>query len=61
MMQKKVKMQKGVASFNTTPYSILCPGQDLNLHTLAGASPSSWCVYQFHHLGELCCYLEKSR
>ena len=33
-------------------YSILCPGQDLNLHTLAG-DISSWCVYQFHHLGGL--------
>lgn len=28
-----------------------CPGQDSNLHTLSGASPSSWYVYQFHHLG----------
>lgn len=29
----------------------LCPGQDSNLHTLASTSPSSWRVYQFHHLG----------
>ena len=28
-----------------------CPEQDSNLHTREGASPSSWCVYQFHHLG----------
>ena len=28
-----------------------CPEQDSNLHTGTGASPSSWCVYQFHHLG----------
>lgn len=33
--------------------SALCPGQDLNLHNLAVASPSSWCVYQFRHLGFL--------
>jgi hypothetical protein len=30
---------------------VKCPGQDSNLHTFNGASPSSWCVYQFHHLG----------
>ena len=29
----------------------LCPEQDSNLHTVAGTSPSSWRVYQFHHLG----------
>jgi surfactin synthase thioesterase subunit len=29
-----------------------CPEQDSNLHTVAGTSPSSWRVYQFHHLGE---------
>ncbi len=29
----------------------LCPEQDSNLHTLASTSPSSWRVYQFHHLG----------
>ena len=29
----------------------VCPGQDSNLHTLASTSPSSWRVYQFHHLG----------
>jgi hypothetical protein len=45
-------MSKKGCMMNAT-YSILCPGQDLNLHTLAGASPSSWCVYQFHHLGGL--------
>jgi hypothetical protein len=28
-----------------------CPEQDSNLHTVAGTSPSSWRVYQFHHLG----------
>lgn len=31
----------------------MCPGQDLNLHDLAVTSPSSWRVYQFHHLGNL--------
>ena len=30
---------------------LLCPEQDSNLHAFDGASPSSWCVYQFHHLG----------
>ena len=29
----------------------LCPEQDSNLHTVIGTSPSSWRVYQFHHLG----------
>ncbi len=28
-----------------------CPEQDSNLHTVTGTSPSSWRVYQFHHLG----------
>lgn len=32
-------------------FVILCPEQDSNLHTLASTSPSSWRVYQFHHLG----------
>ncbi len=32
-------------------YKVWCPGQDSNLHAFDGASPSSWCVYQFHHLG----------
>ena len=31
----------------------LCPEQDSNLHTVTGTSPSSWRVYQFHHLGEM--------
>ena len=30
-----------------------CPEQDSNLHTVTGTSPSSWRVYQFHHLGDL--------
>ncbi len=30
---------------------LLCPEQDSNLHTVTGTSPSSWRVYQFHHLG----------
>ena len=30
-----------------------CPEQDSNLHTLASTSPSSWRVYQFHHLGNI--------
>ncbi len=32
-------------------FFFVCPGQDSNLHTLASTSPSSWRVYQFHHLG----------
>ena len=32
---------------------LMCPEQDSNLHTVAGTSPSSWRVYQFHHLGGL--------
>lgn len=31
----------------------LCPGRDSNLHAETGTSPSSWRVYQFHHLGIL--------
>ncbi len=31
----------------------LCPGQDSNLHTATGTTPSKWRVYQFHHLGNL--------
>ena len=30
-----------------------CPREDSNLHGLASASPSSWCDYQFHHLGTI--------
>jgi hypothetical protein len=33
------------------PGSQKCPEQDSNLHTVTGTSPSSWRVYQFHHLG----------
>lgn len=29
----------------------MCPEQDSNLHDLKVTSPSSWRVYQFHHLG----------
>ncbi len=32
---------------------MLCPGQDSNLHTATGTTPSKWRVYQFHHLGNL--------
>ncbi len=35
----------------TQLFFIVCPGQDSNLHTLTSTSPSSWRVYQFHHLG----------
>lgn len=28
-----------------------CPGRDSNPYNLAVTSPSSWRVYQFHHLG----------
>jgi hypothetical protein len=31
---------------------IWCPGRDLNPYSLAATSPSSWRVYQFHHLGK---------
>ncbi len=37
----------------------LCPGQDSNLHAFDGASPSSWYVYQFHHLGIILCKSNK--
>ena len=30
-----------------------CPEEDSNLHGLAATSPSSWRVYQFHHLGSI--------
>jgi hypothetical protein len=33
-------------------FQTLCPGQDSNLHILKDTSPSSWRVYQFHHLGK---------
>jgi hypothetical protein len=33
----------------------LYPRGDSNSHAVASASPSSWCVYQFRHLGILCC------
>src|SRR5262249_1888434 len=28
-----------------------CPGLDSNQHPIAGTRPSTWRVYQFHHLG----------
>lgn len=43
------------ATWAKTPFKKQCPGQDSNLHTVTGASPSSWCVYQFHHLGKKLC------
>jgi len=43
------------ATWAKTPFKKQCPGQDSNLHTVTGASPSSWCVYQFHHLGKKWC------
>jgi len=30
---------------------LLCPKRDLNSHALSGATPSRWCVCQFHHSG----------
>ena len=30
----------------------MCGRQDLNLHRIAPASPSSWCVCQFRHSRE---------
>jgi hypothetical protein len=44
--------QKKTRSYFTI-WFLQCPGQDSNLHTLASTSPSSWRVYQFHHLGGL--------
>jgi len=29
----------------------MCPGLDSNQHACYSATPSRWCVYQFHHLG----------
>ena len=37
--------------FFTAFLLFLCPEQDSNLHTVTGATPSKWYVYQFHHLG----------
>lgn len=39
----------------------LCPGQDSNLHPVIGTSPSSWRVYQFHHLGKYFCCSGRTR
>jgi hypothetical protein len=33
--------------------SHLCGRRDLNPHALPGATPSRWCVCQFHHFREL--------
>lgn len=38
-------------SYRDEPPHFVYPGADSNCHTFAGASPSSWCVYQFRHLG----------
>lgn len=32
-------------------FCCLCPGEDLNLQSLAGTTTSRWRVCQFHHLG----------
>ncbi len=45
----------GLLMYNSGLTCIKCPEQDSNLHTVASASPSSWCVYQFRHLGNKDC------
>ena len=50
--------KKAPKSFDLNAFIILtlqCPEQDSNLHTVTGTSPSSWRVYQFHHLGIYFC------
>ena len=48
-----MKMKRGKGhGFTVTPCpQIVCRGQDLNLHTLASTSTSSWRVCQFRHPG----------
>ena len=41
----KEKLSQGKESCQKTK----CGREGLNLHALAGASPSSWCVCQFRH------------
>ena len=55
-MLKSVKLLKKshkllINKKNPAKSEILCPEQDSNLHTVTGATPSKWYVYQFHHLG----------
>ena len=53
-MKMKMKMKRGKGhGFTVTPCpQIVCRGQDLNLHTLASTSTSSWRVCQFRHPGQ---------
>lgn len=37
--------------FSASP--VWCPGRDSNSHGLSAATPSRWCVCQFHHLGNV--------
>jgi hypothetical protein len=48
--QGKIIKQKNQTALQSGFY-FGCPEQDSNLHTVTGTSPSSWRVYQFHHLG----------
>src|SRR6185436_4302715 len=43
-----VPTKKGSAN-NRRAFCFQCGGEDLNLHGIATASPSSWCVCQFRH------------
>jgi hypothetical protein len=48
------KSKRGRSDESLRPHIHLqCPGQDLNLHGIAPASPSSWCVCQFRHPGAI--------
>ena len=53
ILRKKSKIENRKSKIKKPLFTafFLCPGQDSNLHTLASTSPSSWRVYQFHHLG----------
>ena len=44
--------QNNNETYNLKHRTNLCPGQDSNLHIRTDTSPSSWRVYQFHHLGK---------
>jgi hypothetical protein len=48
-----VKIKKTTAGIYFTAVCCLklCPEQDSNLHTVTATRPSTWRVYQFHHLG----------
>lgn len=50
---KKTQKKKNQTAKRSGFFKFRCPEQDSNLHTVTGTSPSSWRVYQFHHLGDI--------